>query len=193
VTGREDDEGALIRRAQAGDRDAFSAIARHYLPRVYRVAFRVVRNHEDASDVAQETLIRAYGSLDRFDASRPVFPWLYQIARNLSLNRIERIRRRETGLPDPDAICGGYAGPEEAAVGASEAQRIREAMGMLTEQHRQVIELNHFQECSYQEIAGILGIPIGTVMSRLYHARRHLRPLLERDHPTAVGATQETL
>lgn len=191
MTGSEGDEGALVRRAQAGDRDAFSMIARRYLPRVYRVAYRVVRNHEDASDVAQETLIRAYGSLDRFDAGRPVFPWLYQIARNLSLNRIERVRRRETGLSEPDALSGAYEGPEEAVVGASEAQRIREAVGMLNEQHRQVIELNHFRECSYQEIADTLGIPIGTVMSRLYHARRHLRQLLESEQPTRFITTLE--
>jgi len=189
VTGNtsETEERALIRRAQAGDRDAYGVIVHRYLDRVYRVAYGVVRNRDDAADIAQDTFVRAFRRLDRFDSDRPIFPWLYQIARNLGLNRIERVRKRETGLPEFDAFAARGENPEEAAIRGDEAGRIRTAVASLPEQHRCVIELNHFQECSYQEIADILGIPIGTVMSRLYHARKKLRKALAEETTNVIS------
>lgn len=175
------DEQLLIVRAQHGDRDAFALLVRRYLERVYRAAYAILRDHEDASDVAQDTFVRAYRGLRRFDAARPIFPWLYRIARNLSLNRIERVRGREQRLPDFDALVAAGPGPEDTLVAEDEVLRVRRAVAGLSDQHRQIIELNHFQECSYKEIAGILGIPIGTVMSRLYHARRRLREILDEE------------
>ncbi|MFW5683225.1 MAG: RNA polymerase sigma factor [Spirochaetota bacterium] len=174
------DERVLIERARDGDRDAFSFLVRRYLDRIYRVAYSVVHNADDASDVAQETFVRAYRNLARFDPARPLFPWLYQIARNLGINRIQRIRKRETGLPEYELV-GRERGPAETAVRMDEATRVRAAVEMLPEQHRIVIELNHFQECSYKEMAELLNIPIGTVMSRLYHARKRLRTILEEE------------
>lgn len=167
-------------QARSGDREAFSQLVKRYLARVYRVAYGVVRNHDDASDIAQETFVRAYRTMSRFDPSRPLFPWLYQIARNLSLNRIERVRNRETGLPEFE-LESRAAGPEEEIVATDEAARVRAAVALLPERQRMVIELAHFQECSYKEMARVLGIPIGTVMSRLYNARQRLRKMLEEE------------
>ena len=107
-----------------------------------------------------------------------MFPWLYQIARNLCLNRIERVTKRETGLPDFDTLRSPHRGPDEATIERDEQERVRMAVAALPDQHREIIELSHFQECSYKEMAEILGIPIGTVMSRLYHARKKLKDLL---------------
>jgi RNA polymerase sigma-70 factor (ECF subfamily) len=171
----------LITRAQVGDRDAFGLIVRRYLERVYRVAYGVVRNGDDAADIAQDTFVRAYRGIARFDPSRPIFPWLYQIARNLAINRLERVRNRETSMPEFDTLEASDVGPEAAAVAADERARVRAAVALLPDRHRSVIELNHFQECSYKEMAEILGIPIGTVMSRLYHARRKLREVLNEE------------
>jgi len=183
VTGStsETDERALVERARSGDRQAFGLIVGRYLERVYRVAYGVVRNADDAADIAQDTFVRAHRGLERFDPSRPIFPWLYQIARNLGLNRIERVRGRETSLPEFDTLVGRERSPEEEAIAQDEAARIRAAVASLPETHRAMIELAHFQECSYQEMAEILGIPIGTVMSRLYHARRKLRAALDEE------------
>ena len=178
---RETDERALMDRAQSGDREAFGLIVHRYLERVYRVAYAVVRNADEAEDIAQDTFVRAFRGIGRFDVDRPVFPWLYQIARNLAFNRIQRVRNRETSMPEFDSLVATGRGPEETAVMAGEAARIRAAVEMLPEQHRVVIELNHFQECSYQEMAEILGIPIGTVMSRLFHARKKLRIALDEE------------
>lgn len=175
------EERALIERARQGDVEAFGALVRRYLERVYRVAHAIVRNADEAADIAQDTFVRAFRRIDRFDLERPLFPWLYQIARNLALNRIERVRKRETALPEHDVLVATGPGPEEAAVAASESQRVRRAVASLPEQHRAVIDLNHFQECSYREMAEILGIPIGTVMSRLYHARQRLKKLLDEE------------
>jgi len=174
-------ERSLIVRAKAGERDAFSLLIRHNIQRVYRAAYAVVRNRDDAEDIAQETFVRAYQSISRFDESRPLFPWLYRIARNLCLNRIERVRKREAELPEFDYLSDAAAGPEESVVAAEERERIRDAVSRLPDQHRQIIELSHFQECSYREIADILDVPMGTVMSRLHNARRKLRGLLETD------------
>lgn len=183
----ETDERAIIERAQAGDRDAYGLIVHRYLERVYRVAYGVVRNRDDAADIAQDTFVRAFRGLDRFDAGRPVFPWLYQIARNLGINRIQRVRTRETSLPEFDVFAARGEDPETAAIRGDDAIRIRAAVAALPEQHRSVIELNHFQECSYQEIADILAIPIGTVMSRLYHARKRLRTMLDEETTNVIS------
>ncbi len=177
---REEAERALIERARGGDRVAFGLLVETYLPRVYRVAFGIVRNREEAADIAQDALVRAYRGIRRFDPSRPMFPWLYQITRNLALNRIQRVRNREVTLVTDSLVADGR-GPEDVAVAVDERARIRRAVSRLEAQHRTVIELNHFQECSYREIAEMLAIPVGTVMSRLYHARRRLRSALEEE------------
>jgi RNA polymerase sigma-70 factor (ECF subfamily) len=179
------DERALVERAQAGDADAFGVIVKWYLERVYRVAYGVVRNSDEAADIAQDTFVRAYRGIGRFDVSKPLFPWLYQIARNLGINRIQRVRNREATLPEFDTLKARDTGPEDRAIAEDESARVRAAVAALPEQHRAVIELNHFQECSYQEIAEILNIPIGTVMSRLYHARRKLREALSEERVNA--------
>lgn len=175
----EEIERTLVLRAKAGNQAAFSALVRANMQKVFRSAYAITHNRDDAEDIAQETFVRAFRSLDRFDETRPFFPWLYRIARNLGINRVQRIGKRETGLPDYDAIADRDKGPESAVIGADVQDRVRGAVSQLPEQHRRIVELNHFEEHSYKEIAEILEIPIGTVMSRLYHARRKLRDLLE--------------
>lgn len=171
-------ERSLIVRAKSGEREAFSLLIRHNIRRVYRAAYALMKNRDDAEDIAQETFMRAYQNMNRFDEAMPLFPWLYRIARNLCLNRIQRVTKRETELPEIDYIPYVSAGPEDSAIEAEERQRIRDAVARLPDQQRKIIQLSHFQECSYREIADILNIPIGTVMSRLYNARCKLRELL---------------
>lgn len=174
-------EEALIERAKAGDQLAYSELVDLYLRRVYRAAYSVVRNVEDASDVAQETFVRAFRSLDRFDPNRPFYPWLYRIARNLCINLVTRRRDPEQSIDDSFGVVAEEPNPEQRAIRRELAEEVRNAVDRLPEIYRQIIELQHFQECSYAEIAEILGIPMGTVMSRLYHARRRLREMLEQE------------
>jgi RNA polymerase sigma-70 factor (ECF subfamily) len=175
------DERSLIVRAQSGDRDSFGVLVRLYLTRVYRAAYGIVRNHDDASDIAQDAFVRAYKNLNRFDVSKPLYPWLFRIARNLALNRIERLNKREVSLPEFDTVRSAHKMPDEVVVARDEKERVRAAVSRLPDQHKEIIELCHFQECSYKEMAEILDIPIGTVMSRLYHARQKLKDLLLSD------------
>jgi RNA polymerase sigma-70 factor, ECF subfamily len=174
-------ERPLVIRAKAGEREAFSLLIRSNIQRVYRAAYAVVRNRDDAEDITQETFVRAFQSIGRFDETRPLFPWLYRIARNLCLNRIERVTKREATEPDFDYLSDTSAGPEESTIAEEERKRVRAAVLRLPDQQRKIIELSHFQECSYREIADILDRPMGTVMSRLYNARQKLKELLETD------------
>ncbi len=176
-----DVEQELILQAMRGDRPSFALLTRRYYKRVHSVALRFVRNNDDAGDIAQETFLRAFRKLGSFDSSRPLFPWLYQIATNLSINHVQRVRKREAELPEFDTLETQADGPEAALLHRDEATKVRAAVLALPERFRTVIELNHFDECSYAEIAEILSIPIGTVMSRLYHARRKLREIITEE------------
>jgi len=172
-------ERSLVLQAKNGSQEAFTLLIRNYIQRVYRTAYAILHNADDAEDVAQETFVRAFQNIGRFDEARPIFPWLHRIARNLSLNRIERVNNRESRLPDMDYIEGRGPGPEKSLMDSEQIEAVRRAVQRLPDAHREIIELSHFQECSYREISEILSIPIGTVMSRLYNARKKLKSLLE--------------
>ena len=170
-------EQSLVHEAKQGSRKALEALATAHIPRIYRLAYRMVGNDEDARDITQDVFIRAGRGLARFDESRPLYPWLHQITKNLCFDFLKRRSRTDMTLQDP--VPSPLGGPEEEAVRAGEVEALRAALKNLSADHRRIIELKHFDECSYQEIAEVLGIPIGTVMSRLYAARQKLRANLE--------------
>ena len=174
----EDMERQLILQAQKGNRDAFGELVNLYGRRIYYAAYSFLHNVDDASDSVQEVFLRAFKNLSSFDPSRAFYPWLYRIAKNLCINTVQRASRRDTALPPEDIIASTGRGPESEAVRNEEADQLREAMTLLSDKHREIIKLKHFQECSYAEIAEILDIPIGTVMSRLYAARGKLKDLV---------------
>ncbi len=173
-------EKTLVLRAKAGDRAACESITRIYLKRVYASAYRILRNVDDAADIAQETFIRAFGSISTFDESRPLYPWLARIAKNLALNTTRKSEYRTAELPDDDFMHGAELQPDENALRSEQLNSIHRAIDALNAPFREIIVLKHFEDCSYAEIADILGIPIGTVMSRLYNARRALREQLQK-------------
>jgi RNA polymerase sigma-70 factor (ECF subfamily) len=169
------EDSFLIARARQGDVRAFEEVVRLYQRRVYGVALRIVRAHDVADDVAQEAFVRAWQSLDRFELGRPFGPWVCRIAANLAVNHVRSPRAREEGLPEGRVeIPAPDAGPL-AAVLDSEARRVLdEAVAALPAQQRAVFVLRAVEEMSYAEIAGVLGISPGTVMSRLFRARERL-------------------
>ncbi len=175
-------DAELIRSAQGGDREAFGRLILRYARRIYRAVYFIVRNLEDAKDITQETVYRAYRSLERFDPAKPFYPWLHQIARNLSLNYIARAEHRNVGLPEEELIASRMVDPEAVAIRSEEAASLYRAIDRLNPDHREIIMLKSFGDCSYAEIAEILGIPIGTVMSRLYNARMKLKSILLREN-----------
>jgi RNA polymerase sigma-70 factor, ECF subfamily len=181
------DEVSAIEQCKKGDREAFSLIVQKYMKPAYYVALGYVGNSDDALDISQDAFVNAFRHIKRFDSSRSFFPWFYSILKNLCMNHLNRVRRRREDSIDEAEDEGNEiripvetVNPEQSAVRRDLASRIAEAMRRLRPKEREIVILQHLQDFSYQEIADLLGIPIGTVMSRLYSARRSLRRELER-------------
>lgn len=154
-----------------------------YIPRLYRSILSMVRNSADAEDLIQDTVLRAYTNISRYDSSRPLYPWLLTIGRNLARNFLVKKNRRDSDSELPVDIPELHADtPEEALLRNEEISNLHRALSDLKAEHREILELKHFQDCSYQEISEILDIPKGTVMSRLYYARKQLQAAMEKYH-----------
>jgi RNA polymerase sigma-70 factor (ECF subfamily) len=180
------DDRELIRRCQAGDIAAFEPLVEKYRQRVWRLAYQVLRDREEAWDCAQEAFVRAYSSLSSFRGQSAFYTWLFRITVNVATDR-HRSRGARTralgGDPIPEEEWERTAidterGPDEAAVQAEQRERIRAALESLPVKARTIIMLSDVEGLSYKEIAEVLNCPIGTVMSRLHNARKRLRSLL---------------
>jgi RNA polymerase sigma-70 factor, ECF subfamily len=180
------EEIRLIAGAKHGDHGNFETLVELYMGRAIGVAMGYVRNRDDAIDMANDAFFRVYKHLDRFREGERFAPWFFRILRNCCLNFLEKRRRARQvsihpkdddsfGIPLPD----GAMGPTEKAEDREVAQEIWKAMDDLSLQHREIILLRHFQDLDYASIAEVLEIPIGTVMSRLFHARKKLAVLME--------------
>ena len=169
-------EGDLLAKARGGNLFAFEEIVNRYQRRVYGVALRIVRRHHVADDVAQEAFIRAYQALHRFDPARPFGPWICRIAANLAVNHVRSPEARETALPEGHAETPSAAADPLGSVLEGETRAVvSAALDALPAEQRAVLVLRAVEGFSYREIAESLGISPGTVMSRLFRARRILR------------------
>ncbi|MCB2155548.1 sigma-70 family RNA polymerase sigma factor [bacterium] len=183
------DEKALLLRARKGDRKAYGLIVEHYRERLYCAALGILRNHEDARDMSQDAFVRAFKALDRFELKRPFYPWLYRILRNRCLDYLERHGpRRKLSLDSlVDESHMKFAAeeedPRERIQKQEMAEHLHAAIEELKPEFREIIIMKHLQEMPYKEIAEALDIPMGTVMSRLFHARKALAKLMEPHRP----------
>ncbi len=176
------EEGRLVARILAGEGRLYGALVERYQRRLYWSCLRLVGEPDDTEDVVQEAFVRAYAHLREFDPSYRFYTWIFRIARNLCLNRLRR--RRLWGLV---SLSGPEAGPEpEADLDAASAVESRElaaalaaCLASLPREQRECFELRHAEEFSYAEIAAVLEVPVGTVMSRLSRAREKMRACLE--------------
>jgi len=167
-------ETALISRARRGDKSAFGNLVRLHQRRVLRLVVGMTGDIDTAMDIVQDSFIRAYQALDRFEEGQPFYPWLSTIAVNLTLNHLKR-SRREIGLdPVKHEKVNGAANPVQKMQLNENEKRLMAAVGELAEPYRAVFVLRHFEDLSYDEIARRLEISPGTVDSRLYRARRQL-------------------
>ncbi len=171
-------EQKLILQAKSGNKPAFDLLIKAYLPRIYNAAYYFVRNMEDAKDICQEVLCKAYLNIGKFDETRPLFPWLHRITKNLCINHLKRYDNRSFGIDNEDRYPSPTKNPEEKAVEAYESALIKSVIEALPDRQRHILYLKYYEECSYQEMAEILEIPIGTVMSRLYNSRQNLKEKL---------------
>ncbi len=178
------DEAAAIAAARRGDQAAFGSLVRAYQRRAYAAAYSIVGNREDALEVAQESFVKAYRAMDRFDTAMPFYPWLYRIIRNTCLNHIKKKKRRgEQSLESMmekgfDVQNHGRSAREQAELSDLKTE-IQDAIAQLSPDHQEILRLRHFLELSYAEIAECLDVPQGTVMSRLHAARKQLKAVLE--------------
>jgi RNA polymerase sigma-70 factor (ECF subfamily) len=177
---------ALSRRVRAGDTEAFGLLVERHMRRAYAHALGIVGSREDARDLSQEAFVRAYGARHTLDPGRPFYAWLYQILRRLCFNflRDASVRRRLLHQRAPDwLIVTERVQTDDPAVQVEREdarRRVSEAIAQLPPREREVLVLKEFEALKYREIADLLGVPIGTVMSRLYAARRRLADALEK-------------
>lgn len=179
----------LLRGFKKGDRDAFAELARRYQGSVFRFTCAMLRDREDAREVTQETLLRAWSQRWRYDIGRPFEGWLFGIAANLSRDLLRQRRRSWLGLHAMAARPAGIGtGPAEAPPDRGLVQTelraaLEAAIGALPSEYRSVLLLREVEGLSYAEIAEVLGCSVGTVRSRLSRARqgarRSLEPFLE--------------
>jgi RNA polymerase sigma-70 factor (ECF subfamily) len=183
-----DDDHRLIAASRDGDPMAFGALVRRYQDRLYRTVARIVDNPEDARDVVQEAFLHAFQAFDRFKGDSLLFTWLYRIAVNaaISLRRKRkavlsiRAEHPEVGTVDPPDPSE-QSRPGHALERAEEEQRVRRALRRLSSEHRAVLVMKDMEDQKYEAMAETLGVPVGTVRSRLHRARLELRELLKQD------------
>lgn len=179
----------LVLRAREGDQDAFAEIVQSYQKRIYAVAMRMTRRHEVADDITQDTFIRAYRNLARFELGRPLLPWLHRIAVNLAINYWNGSARRERALyteddPEGPRVRAGsgdpplHADPHRVLETKELEEDLERAVATLSPDQRAVFVLKVLEGMRYEEIAATLEISEGTVMSRLSRARARLKVLL---------------
>ena len=192
-------EAQLVAQASKGDKDAYRVLVERYQPRVFAIAYEIVKNREDAEDIAQESFVKAYLSLHSFKGDSSFFTWLYRIVHNMALDVRRRLIRRGGGTLEYDEVkaskqelqSGSFGsasptaseGPAEAMLNREKASRIQKALGEISEEHRSVVVLREIDGLSYEEIAKATGVSKGTVMSRLFYARKKLQEALHEFAP----------
>lgn len=185
----QESDALVVSRVRAGDDDAFRELVERHSRAVFRVAYRVTGRTEDAEDVVQETFLRAYRQLDRFEARANVRTWLHRIATNCAIDLLRARPKREIAeephtLERVAAASDGEApSPERSVLGVQIRERLGGAMALLTEMERAAFTLRHFEGLSIDEIAGMLGLKEGAIKHSIFRAvrkvRRELRPFIE--------------
>lgn len=179
-----DAEPHLIQRAQNGDQEAFAVLVMEHQRYVYNLALRVLKDEEEALDLAQETFVRAWTALPNFRGGSKFRTWLYRIVTNLCYNRLPNLRRSLSELGD-DVIAEApeteiaFDNPAHGFESRELRSYLHKAIDHLDENYRLLISLRYQNELSYEEIATMLNLPLGTVKTGLFRAKEQLRRALE--------------
>lgn len=180
------DDRTLVEAAQRGDRDAFRTLFHRNHRRAYALALGIVRHPDDALDVVQDAFIKAYKHLDKFAGNSSFFTWLYRIVTNLAIDHLRKHRRVQSvpldaqrspdGSEEDGLLPARIAGhPRHALMDKQIRVRIDAALDELSENHRAVLVMRELEGLSYDEMARVMGCSKGTIMSRLFHARRNMQ------------------
>jgi len=196
------EDRTLVRAAQKGDQNAFRQLVERYQRRIYQLALGMMKDPDDAMDIAQETFVRVHRYLPSFKGDSSFFTWTYRIATNLCLDaqrkkgRLTRVDAEEGDEAEIEAAMdppsAALAGPQRSVLNEELRGKLEEALQGLSENHRAILLLRELEGMSYEELAKVLGIRKGTVMSRLFHARlkmqNKLREYLGEDAPEGGGS-----
>ena len=187
----EEQESQYIHRCQQGDPQAFEEILKLYEKKVYNLTYRMMGNHEDANDLAQEAFIRVYQSIDQFRGDARFSTWLYRIATNVCLDELrKRSRRQAESLDEPVRTQDGSVmreipdwsdNPEEALNRREIQSMVQTGIQSLPEEQKTALILRDLQGHTYEEIAEMLDISLGTVKSRINRGRMALKGIFEKD------------
>lgn len=186
----------LVRRAQSGDSRAFDQLVTRYRGKVYGMCYHLVQNDQDAWDLAQEAFIKAWRALPSFKGDSSFYTWIYRIAHNCAYDWLRKKRIQgdgefndEIGKPiaaGAEAVPKGDRRPDEVLKHRELGVRIKDAIAQLTPDHRMAILLREVEGHSYEEIAAMMECSLGTVMSRLFYARKKLQELLKDAYENAA-------
>jgi RNA polymerase sigma-70 factor (ECF subfamily) len=190
VAGERPDE-ELVRRYVAGDRAAFSALVARHERRVYNLAFRMLGREEDARDATQDAFLTALRKLSSFRGEAAFTTWMHRVTVNACYD-ILRKRKREPVLDEPAQEERSSASPDPAE-GAATAVDVQRALALVPHEFRAVLVLHDVQDLGYEEVAGILGIPVGTVKSRLHRGRVALARLLPGERSPRPEPSEGTM
>jgi len=167
-------ESEAIKLVQKGDKEAYQVIVERYMKRAYYIVLGFVRNSQDALDLSQESFIKAFRNIKRFDPERPFFPWFYKLLKNICLDHIKRKSRAQEIPLDEIRVF------KEEREDKEMKEILWKGIESLPFEQREVIILRYFQQLSYQEIAEITAKPVGTVMSSLYYAKKRLKEKIKK-------------
>lgn len=188
-------DGEITRRCLAGEEDAFRMLVQRYERPVYHLVWRMVKSEEDAKDLTQEIFLKVFRVLEQFDSSRNFSSWLYKIASNQSIDFLRRRRLKTVSLghdpldddKPPVEISDDGPLPDEDIDDARRRERLGRLVDRLAPHYRIVIQLRYDRQLAYEEIAEVLGLPLGTVKARLHRAHHQLKNWLSgEDSPAEV-------
>ena len=178
---------ALVRAAQKGDVDAFEELVARHRDKIYARAYSMMRNEDEALDLSQEAWVKSWQRLRQFQGESSFATWMTRIVINLCLDRLRKLKRQHAeSIEEMDEESGGVerqmpvvtVNPAGGLERAELRKRIDEALAQLSEAHRTVLILHEFEEMQYKEMAKAMGCSVGTVMSRLFYARRKMAALM---------------
>ena len=183
-------DAALVEKARTGDGAAFATLLRKYERRVYAVAQGILRNADDARDASQEAFWKAHNALATFDGQAQFFTWMYRITVNVSIDYLRKrrglkvefddARANDEDTADPNGVSPRRLGfdPERALQDQELRGQLERSLQKLSPAHRAVLVLREVEGLSYQEMADVVGCSIGTIMSRLFHARKKMQAFI---------------
>ena len=190
--GREED-AQLVERCLEGDERAYRTLVEKYQRRIYTVAFGILRNQEDAMDVTQDAFVKVHRNLPKFEGTSSFYTWLYRIVVNLCIDRKRRAKKainvdyddaishqEQPHQSGPTLASVSIAGPAKELARKELREKMQLALEKLSPDHREILVLREFEGLPYEEIAEILNIAKGTVMSRLFHARTNFKQAISR-------------